>query len=130
MGTYLETRRKLLEQLDISKDIPDLIACWSEFVEECEEGYSWDISEYNNEIRVRNDLEKLLTNAELLRFQEHQFFVNAVLEIDIRFRKLLHNHYQLLNKDGWWARGVLKAAGKEYVEYVRKAYGFEISLKE
>ncbi len=130
MANYLDSRRKLIEKLNISRDLPDLITCWSAFVEECEEGYSWDVSEYNNEIRVRNELEQLLTNSELIQFQEHKLFEDAVQEIDNRFRRLLHTNYQMSEKQEWWMRGVLSAAGEEYVKYYKKAHGFDIDLKE
>ncbi len=129
MANYFDTRRKFIKNLNISRDLPELITCWLGFVEDCEEGYSWDVSEYNNEIHVRNELEEILTNPELMTFQEHSSFISTVQDIDRRFKRLLHNHYHLSNNKEWWNRGVLSAAGEEYVEYFKNAYGFDINLK-
>ena len=49
-----------------------LLERWDAFVDECEEGYRWDYSEYLSEVEVRAVLEGLEVDQGLNRYAEHQ----------------------------------------------------------
>ena len=94
----------------------------------CKDGYRWDVSEYSNELAVREKLELLLTAERLQTFQELQELKARVCEIDNRFKSLLKPEVQLPNREHWWEQGVLKRAGEQYAEYFREAHGIQIEV--
>ena len=105
-----------------------LLAQWEQLVDWCEEGYHWDVSEYLNELSVREKLELLLTAERLQTFQELQELKARVGAIDGRFKSLLKPDVQLPNREHWWEQGVLKRAGEQYAEYFRQAYGIHVEV--
>lgn len=105
-----------------------LLAQWEQFVGWCRDGYRWDVSEYSNELRVRERLELLLTAERLQTFQELQELKAGVSEIDTHFKSLLKPDVQLPNRAHWWEQGVLKRAGEEYAEYFREAHGIQVGV--
>ena len=105
-----------------------LLAQWQQFVNWCDEGYRWDVSEYWNELSVREKLEQLLTADRLQPFQELGELKTRVGETDIRFKSLLMPDVKLPNREQWWEQGVLKRAGEQYAEYFREAHGIEVEV--
>jgi hypothetical protein len=128
--SYLETVREILDrEFPGDKVWPaDLIWQWEELVEECECGYTWDISEYHHEMYSRRLLQHLLDSNALLDFPERAELERSVSEIDSRFRTLLQSDMELKDRKWWWERGVLKRAGNNYVEYLKKAYDIHVEL--
>jgi hypothetical protein len=105
-----------------------LLAQWDQFVQWCEERYSWDVSEYLNELSVREKLERVLTAEQLQPFPELRELRARVTDIDNRFKATLNPNVQLPNREQWWERGVLKRAGQQYAEYFQEAYGIEVEV--
>ena len=130
MGKYSKVLAESVKRHGISGNVPHLLECWRSLIEDCEDGYSWDVSEYNSEIRVRSELESLLKDVVLQPFKEHDEFRGEVNALDSRFRALFHPSYQLADKGTWWQRGVLAAAGLAHVEFFSSAHGFELTIKE
>src|SRR5438045_4866711 len=79
-----------------------LLTQWEQFVDWCKDGYRWDVSEYSNELAVREKLELLLAAEPLQRFQELQELKARVSAIDARFKSLLKPDVQLPNREHWW----------------------------
>lgn len=50
--------------------------------------------------------------------------------LDQRFKKLLRSDVTVNDGDDWWDRSVLKFAGNEYCEYMRKAYEIKVTCME
>ena len=94
----------------------------------CKEGYQWDMSEYTNELGVRERLERLLTADQLQPYPELHEIKTRVHEIDARFRALLIPNIQLENREHWWERGVLTRAGEPYAAYFRDAYIIDVEV--
>lgn len=105
-----------------------LLTQWDEFVNSCAEGYQWDVSEYNNEITVRNKLDHLLSSTKLQSFDELQQLRNRVKDIDNRFKCLLREDIKLEGEKPWWEKGVLKSAGSDYASFFQKAYNVDIEI--
>ena len=105
-----------------------LLAQWGQFVEWCQEGYNWDVSEYMNELSVRERLERLLTAENLQPFPELRELKTRVSEIDARFKEILNPDVQLPNREYWWERGVLKRAGEQYAKYFRDAHDIQVEV--
>lgn len=105
-----------------------LLGKWDYFVSKCLEGYQWDISEYDNELSVRKDIEEIITAKRLEHFPEIQDLKRRFFEIDKRLKKLFKADFELPNRDHWWEKGVLIKAGKPYATYIKKVYGIQIEV--
>lgn len=116
----------LLRGVGVSFSPAELVSRWESFVEECEGGYSWDISEYDNEIRARGYLDLLLNAESLQTFPELDELASVVKPIDDRFRSLLRADVERPGKQSWYERGVLRRAGSQYSEFFRSAYGIDV----
>ena len=102
-----------------------LLRDWSLFVEDCETGYSDNIYEYYNDIRVREWIELILSAPELQQFPELKEFASNLLPIDRRFQALLLPDVSL-PKSFWWEKGVLRYAGQELKDDLMNSYGIKI----
>jgi len=126
---YSEEQSDLLRRRGVLVSASSLLERWDAFVDECEEGYRWDYSEYLSEVEVRAVLEGLEVDQGLNRYAEHQEFLGNLGKIDRRFSALLHPLCQTGNVgDPWWRRGVLRRAGAEYASYFRKAFSFDVEI--
>jgi hypothetical protein len=120
----------VLAQDHIPEKPPALLRKWDSFVDSCLSGYAWDISEYNNEIRVRDHIEVLLQAECLQQFPEIQAFRELVNPIDQQFKAVLQPDKTLPKQDSWWRKGVLKYAGEPYARYMQRVYGIEVDIVE
>lgn len=125
---YSEEQARVLDRLGINETPSTLLDRWEMLVGECESGYSWDYSEYRNELRVRDLLEGVLRAPELLKYEEHDELMRRVEELDGRFRCLLSSSQSGVSNEPWWRRGVLCKAGPDYAEYCRSAFSIEIEV--
>lgn len=126
---YAEQQAQILKKLGITTTASTLLEAWASLVEECEAGYSWDYSEYRNELAVRDKLEALLSSKELALYQEHSELVGKVDEIDRRFRVLLNPDRTIPAEQTWWGRGALRTAGCDYAEYCKAAFSIDVQVK-
>ena len=107
-----------------------LLAQWEQFVTWCEDGYQWDVSEYNNELQVREKLETILSAGRLRTYPEIDVLKTEVSKIDERFRTLLNRDAVLESRANWWEKGILKRAGRAYASYFRDAYDIGVEVAE
>ena len=105
-----------------------LIEKWRFFIEDCDRCYAWDISEYNNEIRVRDELENFLRSQTFTQFEGRVEFLQELFLLDGRLQDLFLPNSVLRNRDTWWKQGVLARAGEPYRDYMFKVYGFNVQL--
>jgi hypothetical protein len=131
MSTFLSEVDEIFKQRDWVKEVSpaSLLKDWTLFVEECEKGYSDNIYEYYNDIRVREWIELILSAPELQIYPEIQEFASNVSDIDQKFRKLLRSDVSL-PKLVWWEQGVLQYAGRELKNDLLDLYDIEIEKKE
>ncbi len=121
---FMKTSRGILRSLGSLDESPwDLVDKWQLLTDECEVGYRWDISEFDNEVRCRQLLDDLFCSTELQQCSELTALKNAVAQIDLRFRSLLQLGVRRPGRDSWYTEGVLKSAGVDYATYFQKAHG-------
>ncbi|MCI0993868.1 hypothetical protein [Pseudomonas corrugata] len=107
-----------------------LMRKWSFFVEECEEGYGWDYSEYKNEIGVRRLIQRLLEDPRVSSAEELKDLFSELVLLDEKFRSLLRSDVLVAEGDAWWEKGVLIRAGDEYCHYMKCAHGVSVENVE
>jgi hypothetical protein len=107
-----------------------LIQKWKFFIEECQEGYDWDYSEYRNELRVRGLIEELLNDPRISNADALGHFFSEVFRLDEKFKCLLQSGVSVLEGGHWWEQGVLIRAGGEYGHYMKSVYGIYVGSVE
>jgi hypothetical protein len=127
--TFLEQAKLVLSEAEAAIPTPNgLLSCYMQFVQWCEEGYQWDVSEFWNELSARRLIELLLRDPKTQDFPETGEFRLQVQKIDERFRALLQPEVEIPKGEHWWEKGVLRRAGAPYVNYFKDAYNIKVDL--
>ncbi|MFH9861391.1 hypothetical protein [Streptomyces sp. NPDC017202] len=107
------------------------LGMWEEFVEQCEHGYELDLSEYLNDLSVRNLLQKVLDDVEAQRVAAYGPFAQRIRLIDDRFRDVV-SQGPLVRQGSrhWWERTIPADGAPEFVEDVRERYSVELRTVE
>lgn len=113
-----------------NETLMSLVQKWQFFIEECQEGYAWDYSEYKNELRVRGLIEELLDDPRISNADELGYLFSEVFRLDEKFKCLLQSGASVLEGGYWWEQGVLIRAGDEYCHYMKSAYGIYVENVE
>src|SRR3989442_1113353 len=87
--SYEAAQEAARTRLGIGKSASQLLDEWNALIDACDEGYSWDVSEYNNEMLARDQLATMLDDQELQGFAKHADLAEQVGQADARFRQLL-----------------------------------------
>lgn len=105
-----------------------LLSRWRTFVGECEEGYQRDAEDYFNDLTSRDSLAEALDSVELQAFSHLGLLRREVEAVDSRFRALLMpNAFPRIPEEFWWARGIVRFAGRRLVEDLRRQYRLEVT---
>ena len=103
---YRQLQQVVLSSFGEERSAASLLTAWSSFVDECEQGYSWDVSEYRNELGVRAQIELIVVAKSLNGFGEHQQFLDNVESVDSRFRANAHPTWTFSFGQAWWEKAV------------------------
>ncbi|MFI9815908.1 hypothetical protein [Saccharothrix variisporea] len=113
---------------ELAGDSPGRLAAeWREFAEIVEDGYTVGIDEYEHDLRVRDRVERVLTDPELGGMEESAWVRAEVAETDTRFRALLTD--EPVNRTPglpWWRSRYPKRAGADLARDVEAVYGVRI----
>ncbi len=104
-----------------------LLTSWKSFVDYCEEGYVGNIYEYFDAIRVREQIEVILTAPELQNYDQLNEYKRYVHIVDEQFKTLLRLDISIPQRKYWWEKGVLKYGGEEFAKDLFD--NFDISIE-
>ena len=121
--TYMEAQQDVLSSLGEGCSAASLLDAWSAFVEEVEEGYAWDESEYRNEVRVRGQIELVMEAESLQKFVEHREFRENVQRVDSQFLSNSHPTWKFPWGGTWWESAVPVSSRGDFAECYRR-FGF------
>lgn len=111
-------------QVNASPD--ELLEEWRGFVEQCEQGYEYNVMEYHADLSVRDRIEACLRGEG----SEDAGFVAGVAEADARFRALLQPGVEVGPEgDPWWHRGVPRYAGYPLAEGLSEWFGVQVEAR-
>lgn len=103
------------------------IDAWKSFVAACEEGYRWSIYEYENELEIRDVIDKALTAPKLTAHPELAIFAEAIADIDERFAALLRSGPSVLPETAlWWHSNLPGWAGPDLVADAEAHYAVHL----
>lgn len=93
----------------------ELVSAWSFLVDQCEDGYGWTLCEFDDEVSVRDYLESVLRDPDIIERPESLELAWQVHQIDNRFLALLQpGVLRPGHSSQWWRTGVLQFAGDDY----------------
>ena len=111
--------------------LASLITEWDGFVTLCEKGYTFDLSEYDNDLAVRRKISVLIEKEEIQNDPSFATLIVALSSVDNRLRDmLLPNTFRVYAANYWWEAGFLKYAGDEYVSDVKSLYSVSIPVAD
>lgn len=104
----------------------ELLDEWRGLVEECEEGYGYNVMEYHADLAVRDRLEECLRAPG----RTDASFAAQLAEVDDRFRALLQPGVEVGPADDpWWHRGVPRYAGEALADGMHEWFGVEVEAR-
>lgn len=133
MKTFIQSFRDVTDQMGARGDWSPAgyIDAWRSFVSDCEDGFQWSIYEYENELGVRDVIDRVLSDSELSEYPELPIFAETVAEIDERFASLLRTGPSLPRQSaGWWHAGLPGYAGSDLVADAKAQHGVQLRLVE
>ncbi|MFJ2240424.1 hypothetical protein [Streptomyces sp. NPDC087859] len=107
----------------------EALRSWEEMVDECADGYDLDVSEYLNDLSVRDLLQLVADDAKVRSLPEFSWFTAELARIDEGFRTVLANGPLIRTEERRWWRRSFPAAGRgDFVSDVKERYGVELTL--
>lgn len=104
---------------------------WEGFVTECCIGYGFDLSEYLNDLFVRDLLAAALADMEIRRLSEHDWFVREVQRIDFLFREILADGPIVCpDHTKWWKRSLPGYGSEEFASDVKERHQVSLGIME
>jgi len=107
----------------------EALRSWEEMVDECVDGYDLDVSEYLNDLSVRDLLQRVADDSKVRSLPEFSWFTAELARIDEGFRAVLANGPLIRPREHQWWRRSLPAVGRtDFVRDVKERYGVELTL--
>lgn len=129
MKTFIQSFRDVTDQVSARGDWSPAgyIDAWRSFVLDCEDGFQWSIYEYENELGIRDVIDKVLTAPELAAYPELAIFAEAIADTDERFAALLRSGPSVLPENAfWWNRNLPGHAGPDLVADAEAHYAVHL----
>ncbi|MET9319612.1 hypothetical protein ABZX75_05360 [Streptomyces sp. NPDC003038] len=104
------------------------IEAWSEFVEDCRDGYEATLFEYWDEISIRGFLQSVIDDPVVRLTPESDWFTAEVHRLDDEFKQILHGGFAVPGGRRWWESMIPRTGGQEMARNVRELYGFEMEV--
>ncbi|KIA74434.1 hypothetical protein [Paenarthrobacter nicotinovorans] len=107
------------------------LEAWAAFTEDCEKGYQGNIYEYENDISVRDVIERALTSLGPAEDAAVAVFADAVAESDARFAAVLNSGPVMRDEAvPWWRRRLPVSGGREFAAEARQHFSVTLSPVE
>lgn len=104
-----------------------VLGAWEDFVTTCMDGYELDLSEYLNDLSIRQFIQLVLDDSVAKRTEMYVLFAERVSHIDDRFRGLVSDGPLVRpGSDLWWDRRIPPYGAAEFVEDARERYSVEL----
>ncbi|MEU5583741.1 HalX domain-containing protein [Streptomyces chrestomyceticus] len=103
---------------------------WSAFVDTCEEGYDDALPDYFYELRIRDAIERALTDERLRQTEGYAAFRARVEAVDERFRRVASERLPVADPSGlgWWHLVVPGRGGEEFARSLREEFGVTVDV--
>lgn len=102
------------------------VEAWRQFVDEVAAGYSGTLYEYEDDLSVRDDLQRALDDKALAENPAWSGLRDSIAVSDRRFDELLSRGPTVRQDRGWWHRRLPDQAGREFAEDAARLYGVTV----
>lgn len=99
---------------------------WATFVDEVLAGYTGDLYEYENELGLRDDLQRALTDERVLAHPDWPTAAEQIARSDTRLEAYLARGPEVRPDSEWWRRRLPPFAGDELIQDASRLFGVEI----
>ncbi|MDN5217501.1 hypothetical protein QQ020_35845 [Fulvivirgaceae bacterium BMA12] len=128
---FIDTYNNQLESKNISRKFSPsaYIDAWSAFVHLCIEGYDSSIYEFDYDVQIRDEIEKVLNIKDIQKYDEYKDFREKIQNLDRKLKSILVFDIQKNeSSEQWWKKGRLAYAGREYAETLEIEFGLKIKI--
>ena len=106
-----------------------MLGVWDDFVTACTDGYEFDLSEYLNDLSVRQFIQQVLDDSESGRTEMYAPFAERIRRIDDRFREVASGGPLVRpGSDLWWDRRIPPYGAAEFFDDARERYAVELRV--
>lgn len=107
----------------------EFVDAWRSFVGQCAAGYDMSIYEYENDLSIRTEIQRLLNDPQLRQVEGYDEFYALISSIDRDFKTLLQEGVEIGTAGGqWWIGGVLRHAKEELAEDFMDIHGVRVRV--
>ncbi len=99
---------------------------WEGFTADVLSGYSGSLFEYENELLVRDTLEKAVRDPELRQFPDWHGYEARIVRTDATLQRLLQSGVEVRPGRPWWWSHLPPHGGRDFAEDVRRIYAIDI----
>lgn len=99
------------------------VEAWSSFVDQVVAGYSGDLYEYENEVSVRDDLDRALTASTLRQFDNWRDLAEIVIRHDRQLQAVLDRGPVVKSEGPWWRKRLPPYAGEDLASDSLRVFG-------
>ncbi|MFI8104004.1 hypothetical protein [Streptomyces sp. NPDC086023] len=127
---FLERFRELAGDLRRSPGLTPHRAVeeWSDFVDDCAEGYEGTLFEYWDDLTIRSFLQRVIDDPAIKETPELAWFKSEIHRADEIFARLLAQGFEVTGGRGWWERKLPRIAGHEMAANIKEQYGHEVEV--
>ncbi|MDX3457516.1 hypothetical protein PV396_37145 [Streptomyces sp. ME02-8801-2C] len=98
-------------------------------VDECVDGYDMDVSEYLNDLSIRDLLQRVTDDPIVRSLPEFAWFTAELAGIDERFRAVLADGPMVRpGEHRWWRRSLPAVGQEDFVRDAKERYRVELRL--
>ena len=95
----------------------------------CQQGYSWPVYEYDNDIFCRDVVDAVMKDLELQDAEQLHEFRERVEKADRSFQALaLDGAHRSCRPSEWWRCVILRRAGRELADYLKAECGVAVEV--
>ncbi|GAA2445402.1 hypothetical protein [Agromyces soli] len=106
----------------------ELLEDWRALVDQIAAGYVDGLYDYENELVVREWLERARQDEPLATLEGWEAFSRQLEDSDTRLRDVLESGVRVRDAGPWWRERLPRSAGPEFVEDARSVFGVRIQL--
>jgi hypothetical protein len=129
MENYIKVFYSVLSKNTLSNNSPnEYVENWKNFVEECKDGYSYSLYDYDLDLSIRDEIEIILRSEELKMFDEHELFRNRIMMIDQEFISITKDIRIFGLPSFWWKYKIPKFSKQQFSENVKNEFGLDIDV--
>ena len=105
-----------------------LLKSWKAMIEICKKGYQDNISEYDNDLSIREAIELVLSSERSKEYPEFTEFLEKVNRLDEEFSEFLQTDITRSEYANWWLQRAPKYGCAELADDFFQIYGIRITV--